>query len=187
MDPHTNYQQEIVEKIERFGGSYDPESHLSIEDQLLICETLIHSTPVDPSDEDGKLILRLREEEDKRNGGADVKGCVYGGCKRNAVEGLFESKNNIVQTLKTSKSRKITVVQISSLLENLFADYPTNKPGYWFDVARYYTLRQINWTLTELYKLSSPSHETVRNPAAYFTFLIKIRKKRIRRKTRGGV
>lgn len=171
---------EMIQRIKKLGGVYEPESNLSIEDQLLICETIIESTPVDSNNSDGRTILSLKEKNIRNwSVDVDVNGNDYGGYKRIAFAELFVIKKDIIEQLRKCRSRTTTIVQISSFLEDLFIDYPTNKPGYWFDVARYYTPRVINRVIAELQKLSSPNHETIRNPAAYFTFLIRKRKRKI--------
>ncbi len=160
---------EAVRWIKEYGGEYDSNSELDVWDQLLACESVSESTTT----------KQLNLDDKERNGDVGVIGVDYGGCKCNAVTELFQNKKEVIEALRTCRSRT-PYVQVSSLLDDLFEGYPTNKKGYWFDVARFYTPRAINRTLIELQKLASPSHETVRNPAAYFTFLIKMRKRRRR-------
>lgn len=163
-------KDEAIRRIKQYGAEYDPDL-LAFDawDQLLACESIAESTPVREIYSDGY----------KKTDDAVGLGGVYGGCKCNTIAELFKRKESIILELRGCTSRT-SVVRVGSLLEDLFADYPSNKAGYWFDVARYYTPRVINWVLIELLKLSSPDHETVRNPASYFTFLTKTRTKRRR-------
>lgn len=170
---------ETIRRIEELGGSYDPESTLSLQDQLLICETLLHSTPVDPTDVDGRLILRLREEEDKRNGSDN--GSVNGGCKRRVNFELTESKQRAIFQLNNF-TNSCTPLEIERCLNEIFIEYPS-KDGWWLYIAQHWTQRQINWVIREVLKLSSTGRIT-KDAAACFTFLIMKRK---RRKAMGGI
>jgi hypothetical protein len=168
-------KDEAICRIEQLGSEYDPDSNLDIYDQLLICESLIQSTPVDPTDEDGRTILRLREEENKRNG--NVNGSVNGSYKRTENANLSPSKHSVITQLSDCNYRTSPAV-IARLLETLFAEYPSNQ-GHWFYIAQNWPPRRINQVIGYLRKLDFPDNPGIKNPAAYFTFLIK---KRVRRK-----
>lgn len=167
MNIQTLLNDEAIRRIEQLGGIYEADSYFDLQDQLLICETLDTSTPVKDTPTYNK--------ETKADGNA-YEG-DYGGCKCTVTTKWFTDKSDAIDKLRVCTSRT-SIVQISALLDDIFLEYPPNKAGYWFDVARYYTPRVINWVIGDLIRLSSPSHDTIRNPAAYFTFLIKHRKKR---------
>ena len=169
MNPHTNYQQEMVEKIERLGGHYDPESTLSIEDPLLICETLIHSTLVDPTDEDGKLILRLREEENKRNG--NVKWSVNDSSKRQENADETKRKKQAIEELKKCNADMSPKI-IASHLEIIFSSY-VSQEGHWLYVAQHYTPKSINSVINHMTKAHADGWITIKNSASYFTDAIR--------------
>lgn len=166
-------RDEIIRRISDLGGTYDPQSTFSIDDQLLVCESLIHSTPVDPTDEDGKLILRLKEEEDKKNGSDN--GSVNGGYKRRVKFELSESKLRAISNLNDFTS-SLTPLEIERLLNEIFSEYPS-KEGWWLYVGQHWTHRQINWVMNEVIKLSTFGRIT-KDPAACFTFLIQKRSRK---------
>jgi hypothetical protein len=166
---------EIIQRIELLGGVYDPESNLSLQDQLLICESLLYSSPVDPTDEDGKLIQSLKDIESNTNG--SVNRSVNGSYKRIENANLSQSKHNVITQLIGCTYRTSPAV-IARLLEQLFVEYPSNQ-GHWFYVAQNWPPRRINQVIGYLRKLDFPDNPGIKNPAAYFTFLIK---KRVRRK-----
>ena len=98
-----------------------------------ICETLAASTPVKDTPTYNKGI--------KDDG--DVYEDDYGGCKRRVNTEWFTNKKEFIDRLRACTSRT-PFVQVSGLLNDIFEEYPPNKAGYWFDVARYYTPRVIN-------------------------------------------
>ncbi len=183
MDYHTHEEQvraeigkdEAIRHIEQLGGTYDPDSRFDLMDQLLICETLKDSIPVDPTDEDGRTILRLKEGESERNGSSN--GSVNGGYKRTENMKLSQSKNEVITKLKECTYRTNPIITAGLLVE-LFDKYPS-KSGHWFYVAQHWPPRRINQVIGYLNKLDFLNNAGISNPSAYFTFLIK---KRTRRK-----
>ncbi|MEK7577993.1 MAG: hypothetical protein AAB492_05310 [Patescibacteria group bacterium] len=188
MDYHTHEEQvraeigkdEAIRHIEQLGGTYDPDSRFDLMDQLLICETLKDSIPVDPTDEDGRTILSLREEESKGNGSSN--GSVNGGYKRTENTQLSQSKHEVIAKLKSCTYRTSPIIT-ARLLEELFAEHPS-KAGHWFYIAQHWPPRRINQVIGNLIKLDFLNNSGIGNPAAYFTFLIK---KRTRRKAVYGI
>ena len=180
MNSQRLSKDEAIRRIEQLGGEYDPDSNLDIYDQLLICESLIQSTPVDPTDEDGRTILRLREEENKRNGSSN--GSVNGSYKRTENNQLSQSKHEVIAKLSDCNYRTNPIIT-ARLLEELFTEYPS-KSGHWFYIAQHWPPRRINQVIGYLSKLDFLNNKGIDNPSAYFTFLIK---KRTRRKTVYGI
>lgn len=174
MNTQPLSKDEVIRRIGVLGGTYDPESTLSIDDQLLVCESLIHSTPVDPTDEDGRTLLRLNEEESVRNGSSN--GSVNGGYKRTENTQLSQSKHEVITKLKGCTYRTSPIVT-ARFLEELFVEYPS-KAGHWFYIAQHWPPRRINQVIGNLRKLDFLNNSGIGNPAAYFTFLIKKRKRR---------
>lgn len=166
---------DAINRIEQLGGQYDPDSHLSLEDQLLICESIAESTPVDPYDIDGKTIQKIKESI---NGSVSVNGSVNGGCKRLVNFKLNASKLRAISQLNDFTNHA-TPLEIESCLQDIFSEYPTTE-GWWLYVGQHWTQRQINWVLNEVLRLQASGRIT-KHPAACFTFLIRHRKKRINR------
>lgn len=89
---------------------------------------------------------------------------------------LSQTKHDAIAQLKLCNYRT-NPAKTSALLEDIFSDYRSDE-GYWFSVAQRWPPRRINQVMNYLIKLESPDHVTVRNPAAYFTFLIRRRVER---------
>lgn len=162
-------KDEAIRRIEELGGEYDPDSPLPIEDQLLICETLIQSTPVDPTDEDGRLILKLREEEEKRNG--NVNGSINDIGKRQANPEETQDKKRAISELTTYNYRT-SPRKIAEQLQIVFSSYST-RPGHWLFIAQHYTPKSINGAIHQMTKAHQSGWVTIKNPAAYFTDVLK--------------
>lgn len=162
-------RDEIIRRIEELGGVYDPESTLSIDEQLLICETFIHSTPVDPSDSDGRTIQRLREGEDKRNGSDN--GSVNGIGKRQENSEETQRKKQAISEL-THCNYRTSPKNISILLEQLFSSNKSNE-GHWLWIAQRYTPKSINSVIASMQKIHISGVDTIQNPPAYFTHTLK--------------
>ena len=173
MNSQSLLENEAICRIEQLGGIYDPESPLSVYDQLLACESIAESTPVTPDDEDGRIILGLK---DNGNSNGSVNGNVNGSCKRSVKFELTQSKRNVITELNASNFRT-PPREIARLLEQFFIEYPSHD-GHWLYIAQHWTPRTIIRVLNNLIKLDSTGRITVINPAGYFTYLIKFRKRR---------
>ena len=88
----------------------------------------------------------------------------------------IKSKRNIITVLKKCNF-KSSPKDIALLLVKLF-DSETNDSGWLLYVAQHWPARAINRVLTSIEKQIYMGETTVRNPAAYFSFLIKKRRKR---------
>lgn len=96
--------------------------------------------------------------------------------KRQVNFELTHSKQQIIKELEKCDYRtqpKIT----AQLLEKLFKEWKS-KDGHWLFIAQKWNPRAINRTISRLLKLYNAEQETIENIAAYFTYLIKFRKKR---------
>jgi len=158
--------------MEQLGGTYDPESKLTLWDQILLCESLVESTPIISDDLDGRTILQLKDG-DKRSG--SVMRC-NGSCERTVNTWLTQSKHDAITELKRCNYRTNPKI-IAGLLDDIFSDYQSDS-GHWFSVAQRWPPRRIYLVLKYLIKLENPGHVTVRNPAAYFTSEIRHRAQR---------
>lgn len=86
--------------------------------------------------------------------------------------------NKVLKQLK-SYSAKTSPKEIEACLIELFGQ--GSKPGHWLWMAQNYPPQRIYWELSHLRKrlmAMKEGWEAIRNPAAYFTFRMKYRKKR---------
>ncbi len=162
-------KDDVIRRIEQLGGTYDPESALPLEDQLMICESLVQSTPVDPNDEDGKIILKLKEEENKRNG--SVNGSVNGiGKRQENVDETNKKKQAIIEL--TTFNYRTSPKKIALQLQIVFSMYPS-KEGHWLYIAQHYTPKSINCVIHQMTKTHVEGWQTIKNPSSYFTDVLK--------------
>lgn len=87
-----------------------------------------------------------------------------------------KSKLEVISKLKKC-NYKSPPIEISNLLEELFSSHNTKK-GHWLYIAQNYSPRTINRIIDRIIKVHKRGEETIKNPAAFFTFLIKFRKKK---------
>lgn len=156
---------EIIKNIESLGGYYGPTSNLSLEDQLLACETVSESKPTDPNSPDAKWMRSDPVLNGSDNGTRYLRVNVE--LSQNYLEAIAELK------LCTYKSPPIT---ISVILERLYGI--SAKKDHWLWVAQHYNPRQIIWVLSQMKKKTDTGAETIRIPGAYFTESLKFRNKR---------
>jgi len=144
---------------------YDPSNpNFDAWNQLLACEALAESSPVKEYNEKGE------------NENVSVNGMISGIRKPNVNFELTESKEKIITELKKCDYRTAPT-KLASLLNDFFKEWKS-KPTHWLYVAQNYPPRRINYTIDYLVKRHSSGQITFQNPAAYFTKLIKFRKKR---------
>lgn len=174
MNTQSLSKNEAIRRIKQLGGEYDPESILDLKDQLLICESIVESMPVNPEDWDGRTILNLKEGTNEWSGSGISS--ESGSYKRTVNTWLTQCKRNAITQLTQCNYRTNPNI-VASLLEEIFSDYPSD-PGHWFSVAQRWPPRRIYQVINYLIKLENPGHITVRNPAAYFTSEIRHRKRR---------
>lgn len=161
---YNQSEQEIIRKIEKLGGYYDPTSNLPLEDQLLICETIAESTPTDRNHPDAKWMRNVNVQWN----GNDIR-------KRRVNFELTQSKLQAVSKLKVFNYRT-PPKEIAEQLEILFQENPSYS-SHWPYIAQTYTPRTINRVIHRMIKIHT-SGRTILNPSAYFTELIKHRQKR---------
>lgn len=157
-------REQVIDQIEGVHHArFDPSSDLDAWDQLLACEAVAESTPV--QDE------LPHTEKEGTNETAVVNGNVNGARKLSANFELTQDKLKVINELKRCNYRT-SPVQIAQLLEQLFED-PTTYPGHWLYTAQDRTPKAINSVLAEMVKLSKTGFKTIDKPAAYFTKLLK--------------
>lgn len=132
--------------------------NFDIWDQLLACEAVAESTPVNYE--------YLKNNESMLNGnGNDIR-------KLTGNFSLTERKLEIISQLK--ETNYLTPPEtIAELLQEFFIE-SNSKEGHWLYIAQSYTPKSINSVLNRLKSV----YKTSKNPAAYFTFLIKKKSKR---------
>lgn len=157
-------QGALIRKIEGYGACYDPDCDLPLEDQLLACETVAESNPVDEEH---------YKAEDTTNKNGSVNGTSNGTCKRIVAFELTQSKQKAIDEL-TRCTYKTHPVEIAELLGTFFEEWES-KQGHWLYVAQHRTPRIIVRTLRELTKLLTSGRATTDCPPRYFTYLLKFR------------
>jgi len=150
-----NYSNE-KEKPEWFCKS----SELSLEDQKWIWDNILHE-------------IKGKEEV---NDNTSVSGSVNGTYEHDVKLDLTQSKHKVITELEQCNYRT-SPKKIASLLERLLVDYHA-KEGHWLYVAQNWTPRAINRVIKTMIKQHQRGEKTIDNAAAYFTYLIKFRKKR---------
>lgn len=167
------YKISDIEKI--YPNWYNPDHEFSYDDQKFIWE----NTPLSPEDEQ-RLNTVLAQHNDKTKVNEDVSvlnGGVNGGHKQQTNEKLKISKHDAIDKLKTFNF-KTPPREIAFYLEVLFGDFKS-KEGHWLYIAQKYNPRVINRVINQIIKqhLTGETSKII-NPAAYFTFIIKKRKRR---------
>jgi len=144
------------------------DSGLSLEDQRWIWENLPHTG--------------TNKNEEKNN--VSVNG-NESGAHKNEVK----SESNFSKPKAISELRKCTYKtppkEVESYLKELFDGWGTKK-GHWLYVAQRWTPRAINRVINQIIKRHQRGDETIKNPASYFTELIKYRKKRKKLRSTNG-
>lgn len=164
----TVSKEEAIRRISQLGGQYDPTNiAFDLYNQLLACESIAEATPVkerDPYD------LPWNEEVVSGNGS------INDSYKHTVNFVLTQDKLDAISQLKDCTYRTPPPT-IAKLLEIVFVGHET-KSGHWLYIAQHWAPRPIYRVITRLIKLQEVGFVTIRNSAAYFTFLIKNRKKR---------
>jgi len=155
--------EEIICRIENLGGKYDPNSNLSLEEQLEIRESL------------DETIKELGYEK-KENDNVIVNGNGNDSYKTEVKSDVNWYKSELLLKLKKCKTHT-SLNEIASLLEEIFMYWPPSKEKHWLWIAQNYTARTIIWVMSATVKeyLRGGIKKT---PPAYFVYLLKFRKKR---------
>lgn len=166
----TLSKEEAARRIEKLGGVYDSTNiGFDVYDQLLACESIAESTPI--ISPPIKEIERTNENVLAYEDGND-------GYKQQVNFELTPNKLEAISKLQKLNYRT-PPPEIANLLDVIFEGCNT-KFGWWLTVAQQWNPRAINRVIIQLNKLHTGGWRTFKNPAAYFTFLIKNRKKRRR-------
>lgn len=158
--------KEVIRRIkEVYQAEYDSSRpNFDAWDQLLACESLSESSPI------------TREYKTKTNENPSVSGMLNDSCSPKVIFELTQDKQKVITEL-TLCNYRTPPIQIATLLEEFFKEWQS-KQGHWLYIAQQWTPRAINRTIHRLSKLHKEGRITVINPAAYFTLLIKFRKRR---------
>lgn len=159
-----NKDETILQIEKKYGASYNPNSELSADEQLLICESYAES--------EKRSLNKYRNS----NESVSVKWNANDTHKRSDNKALTKSKQEAIAELEASNYRT-PPRKIAQLLEQLFVEY-NSKPDHWLYVAQNWNPRAINRVIKRLIKLHRTGEKTILNPPAYFTMLIKFRKRR---------
>ena len=155
-----------IRRIEQIpGGKYISDSELDVYDQLYINELLREQD-----------YYSNTQTNHGRNENVSVNGSVNDTCKRNVKLELTKRKIEVVSELNNCNYLSPPPL-ISKLLEELFQENPSDK-GYWLHVAQRWTPRAINRVIRLMIKQHTTGENTIRNPSAYFNYLIHRREKR---------
>lgn len=164
----TLSKEEVIRLIEtKYPAHYSSTSGLDAWDQLLVCESVAESTPVKDD------YSNYRETTSINVG---VNGNGNDGCKNEENFELTPSKFQIITQLKTL-SYRASPIEIEKLLSLLFSNCGT-KEGWWLYVAQHWHPKSINSVIGQMIKQHQSGRVTIKNPAAYFTKVIKLHKKR---------
>ncbi|OGH14570.1 MAG: hypothetical protein A3H50_01430 [Candidatus Levybacteria bacterium RIFCSPLOWO2_02_FULL_37_10] len=162
---HRLTKEEVISRItEIYHAGYDLNSEFDVWDQLLACESLAGTE------------AKEQESYGKTKEDVSVKWSVNDIYKQNTNFELTESKQKAIVELETF-TYETPPIKIAQLLEILFAEY-NSKNWWWLVVAQQWNPRAINRVIKRMIKLHTSGVVTIQNPAAYFTYLIKLRKKR---------
>lgn len=159
---------EAIRRIPQLGGTYDPNSNLSIWYQLDVCETLIDSTAVDPTDTDGIILQNLKHKPSEM---VSVNGSVNDIGKRQENAEETQDKIQAIEELKICGHRLSPKI-IASHLQIVFSSFRT-KDGHWLYIAQHYTPKSINSAIHQMIKAHQDGWVTIRDSAGYFTYILK--------------
>lgn len=154
------FDSESIRNIERLGGQYDPNSQLTLQDQLDICE----------------IVEKRTSKTDYRDGDGNVNGNGNGTCKNGENSSETFDKREVIDKLRGC-SYRTPPIEVAGLLEIFFSSNPS-RPGWWLTVAQRWTPRTINRVIAQMIKKHRRGDVTIQNPSAYFTDTIKFRARR---------
>ncbi len=158
----------IIDSIRNaYNSEYDPSLAIDAWDQFLICEAVAESTPI---------LQDYRTEQEENDTNVSVNGSVNGSYKRTESTIETQLKLQVILELKACNYRTPPKT-ISKLLEQLFS-LNKSKEGHWLWIAQRYTPKSINSVIAKIQNLHTTGADTILNPSAYFTKLIKYHPKR---------
>ena len=159
-----NRLENFIERIERLGGKYHPDSDLFVQDQLAAYEAISEATPISDNFRHTKRRDIPKEE-------------VSGKRKELPVnDELTQSKLRATFLLRRC-NYKTSPKKVAEYLE-IILSLP-RKQGHWLYIAQKWPPRPIIRVLDYLDKLKNSGSLSIRTSEAdYFTFLIKKRRRR---------
>lgn len=110
------------------------------------------------------------------NESANVNGSGNGTYKRDIESALKIRKIQVIKELEACTYRT-PPRKVAALLEELFARHQS-KEGHWLFIAQQWSPRPIYRVIHQMNKEHRTGEQSIKNPAAYFTSIIKHRKKR---------
>lgn len=126
--------------------------------------------------EDQEWIWNNIPKETNDNVNVSGNGNDNGACKTGPKLLSFLDKKIVIDQLKDCNI-KTPPKETARLLETLFQDCPS-KIGHWLYIAQRWPPRTVNSVIGRMIKEQESGEQSIQNPAAYFTYLIKFRKKR---------
>jgi hypothetical protein len=177
-------REEAIRRIkEVYHAEVDLENeNFGVYDQLLVYESIQESEEEEivrngfpPPTQEENITVSKESVNVKWNGNDTYK--------RSVNSKLTESKREAIAKLLQCDYRT-PPRQIALLLEELFIDHKS-KEGHWLYIAQSWPPRVINRVIHRINKQHRTGEQTIKNPAAYFTHLIKFRKKRRRERAHG--
>lgn len=163
-------QSGIIKKIENYGAHYNnPDSGLSLEDQLLACEAIAESSPIIEHGEIEKIQATIGQV-------FSVSGSVSGACYSEVNLALISSYSEAIQELKLCKSDETPPINVAAILEEVLGS--SRKSGHWLYLSQRWNPRQIVWVLNQIYKEIQTGQISSHEAADAFTFRLKKRRKK---------
>jgi len=169
--PYSLTKEETIRRIEAFGISADLENqNFDVYDQLLACEA-VAETEDTPQNHFQQI-----KQSNNQNKNVIVNGNDNDGCKRKVNFELTQSKRKVIEELE-KRNYRTSPIKISKLLEELFVECNT-KPGHWLYISQKYPPRRINFCIKKIVKSYETGFQSIYNPGALLTHLLKFRKPR---------
>lgn len=159
-------KEEAIRQIEQvYHAEYDSRlADFDAYEQLLACKSLAETEAEE---------LRKNEET---NEDINVKWNGNGTYKRRVTFELTQDKLNVIAELNTL-TYETSPILIAQRLEKLLSNNET-RDEHWLYIAQNWNPRAINRVINYMVKAQNSGTRTIQNPAAYFTLLIKRRKRR---------
>jgi len=120
--------------------------------------------------------LSFTEEENLPRKNVYVNGSVNATCKNEGKSRQKYDKNVAITQLRNCGYRTAPP-RIADLLLRVFPN-PSTKDGWWLYVAQKWHPKAINSVVRRIFTQIHRGDVSVQNPAAYFSYLIKFKKKR---------
>lgn len=177
--PYNLSKEEVVRRLEYVHHAIADPGNVTFDlyNQLLACESIAESEEAHVAPHELKISNVITKGF---NESVSVKGSGNGTYKRSVKSKLTESKREAITKLQKC-GYKTPPREVASLLAELFIDFES-KENHWLYIAQNWPPRAINRVIYQMNKQHRTGEQTIKNPAAYFTHLIKFRKKRKNRR-----